>query len=337
MNRLKVEMVHSVKRTPIWPTHWTNGLQPTTPGLAHVRRVYRPSQGASHRNGRGERWTAISGWIPSLVRLFRPVLFAISLLMGLGPVYAARATINLGALTDATDQYHPLGYFRNAHAGLRTGVKPIVMFLGSQFDGGSTIERWAVVKALQQFGKFRGMAAMTTLAVCDPHVTDHCVTIPGPATPNITRASYASGYVVFDHKDLLDVRQKRLQSLSPTEHRIFMRFAYRKSPKGHSADAPNPYWTIMGPRWPVVVVGDFVETSPLGPVADLEDWQGRPYSFQQIQRALQQNDVQHFGSAVGPINAEANIISALICYQDREQPAAICGRPFIRSLLKHVR
>lgn len=42
-------------------------------------------------------------------------------------------------------------------------------------------------------------------------------------------------------------------------------------------------------------------------------------------------------SLVTDVNAETNIITALICHADGKQPGSVCSRPVIRGLLMHVR
>jgi hypothetical protein len=72
---------------------------------------------------------------------------------------------------------------------------------------------------------------------------------------------------------------------------------------------------------------------------DLTTMMGMPLSFSTVLRSLQR------GRAVGKApqsliqdyNAEANVITALICYADHLQPKAVCGRSTIRTILKHVK
>jgi hypothetical protein len=276
-------------------------------------------------------------WWPAGLKAILPCAALLAALAASGPGDASSGTINLGALTNATNQYHPLGFFRHVTPGLGSGHLPEVMLLASEFDNGSITEKWAVVKALQQFGVFHGLTPTTGATVCDPHVTDHCTLIPGPATIRLVHASYRSRYLTFDHKDLIDAHQKLLQPLSAAERVVFMRYAYRKPPRRAQSADPNPYWTIAGPHWPVLVVGDYVQTSSSMPITDLEDFGGRPYSFAQLQQALQRNDLHTEGAFVGDVNAEANIIAALICHADGRQPAAICARPIILQLLHRVK
>jgi hypothetical protein len=41
-------------------------------------------------------------------------------------------------------------------------------------------------------------------------------------------------------------------------------------------------------------------------------------------------------SLIPNINAEANVMTALICHADGSKPKSVCGRPVIKSLLRHV-
>jgi hypothetical protein len=60
-------------------------------------------------------------------------------------------------------------------------------------------------------------------------------------------------------------------------------------------------------------------------------------SFTSIQNALR-TGVDPKGSAVVEhVNAEANIITALICHANGERPSSVCKRPTVESILKHVK
>jgi hypothetical protein len=61
--------------------------------------------------------------------------------------------------------------------------------------------------------------------------------------------------------------------------------------------------------------------------------------FAVIQQSLQRG--KSVGGAVPTlvpdVNAEANIITALICHADARHPASLCARPAIRAILQNVR
>lgn len=60
-------------------------------------------------------------------------------------------------------------------------------------------------------------------------------------------------------------------------------------------------------------------------------------SFTSIQSALR-TGVDPKGSAVVEhVNAEATVITALICHGDAKKPTSVCGRPVIKTILKAMK
>jgi hypothetical protein len=45
----------------------------------------------------------------------------------------------------------------------------------------------------------------------------------------------------------------------------------------------------------------------------------------------------YLGSLNNDVNAEANLITALVCHADRLQPRQVCTRPGVRAILRRVR
>jgi hypothetical protein len=88
-----------------------------------------------------------------------------ALLVLLGTLGTARTThaqtgnciTCLGTLTNDSILYMPLGRYSHNPVGMqRRNHRALVLFVGALFDGPSAGERWAVMKALSQFGTFSG-------------------------------------------------------------------------------------------------------------------------------------------------------------------------------------
>lgn len=191
----------------------------------------------------------------------------------------------------------PTGAFNHVGAPIYQGGKPELLFIGAQYCPHCAGQRWAIVKALNQFGTFSNV---TSSANDDG-------TIP---TFDLHDAAYSSRYVAFIHKDLEDRNHQPLESLSSDEQALFSQY--------------DPSGGI-----PLVLVGGY---ALLGDGYDLSVIQGK--TFTAVQRALQRGDASN--PLVPAINAEANSITAFICHGDGMRPHSACSRPVIRSIVSHL-
>jgi hypothetical protein len=191
----------------------------------------------------------------------------------------------------------PTGAFNYVGTPLYQGGKPELLFIGAQYCPHCAGQRWAIVKALTQFGTFSNV---TSSANDDG-------TIP---TFNLHDATYASKYVAFVHRDLEDRSHNPLDSLSSDEQSIFNQL--------------DPSGGI-----PLITVGGY---ALLGDGYDLSLIQSR--SFNAVQQAMQRDN--RSDPLVSAINAEANSITAFICHANKMQPQTVCNRPVIRSIVSHL-
>lgn len=81
----------------------------------------------------------------------------------------------------------------------------------------------------------------------------------------------------------------------------------------------------------VIISGDF--EAPSGPLGVL----GPPLPCDTIQSALVTGKDPPLTKLVEDVNAEANIMVALICHADGRKPAKVCDRPAIRQILAHMK
>lgn len=268
------------------------------------------------------------------------------------PVQAADAVTYLGKPTNDVPQFVPLGGFMHKGPKLRAYGLPQLLFIGTQEDARSATERWAVVKALDQFGILSGVTTETTV-ICDYRIyQDDCVS-PRP-TFNWAHARYRSRYLVFEHKDLLDRNNKLFQKLTSVEMALFRRYAaasgisyektvldtaFNRRPVGVSTIRHFPLISIGGyvqTGNDLLVPGDFINDTPSPTCRTAACY---ALSFGQVKRAMVHNSLTPgtTRSLTPDINTEANVITALICQADGGRPKLVCGRKAIRRLTRHAR
>jgi hypothetical protein len=267
---------------------------------------------------------------------------------------AAQPITYLGSPSNAKPPFLPLGSFHHTPINPRAGTKPELVFLGTQIDSSSAVERWAVVKALDQFGTFSAVGTVVThnCAVTYLYKKLDCGArlnaYGGAASFDFRRARYRSKHVSLSAAELIDhnLRLEAQNRLSRTQLTLFSRYV---RPSGYSSwhdsvwydAAGGPPLTEPSRHFPLVAVGGYVETGAnVAMNSDLTRTDGsRSLTFSEVEHTLQTG--QPAGGVpntlVSDTNAEANIITALICHADGRKPAKVCNRPVIRSMLKHVK
>lgn len=274
---------------------------------------------------------------------------------------------DLGRPTNDLPQGGHLSYFRHTGPFLRQGRKPELLFIGTMVDGGSAIERWPLVKALRQFGTLSGAGEADTRSCGTERTIKVFCARPGrplgvpagPPTYNLAHARYASRYLTFTNLDVLDYDLHMASHLSPTEVSLLRKYIGHE----HSAMA----WLTLAAgqpaesstrEFPLVSVGGYVETRYATAYPyDLQAATGAPVNFlgvweffQAIQQSLLHHHLTNAGTTgrgvpmglppatlLSDVNAEANVITALICHADGKRPGRVCNRPVIKAILKHVK
>lgn len=257
------------------------------------RALQRAAEIERRRTQHKQRWTRLGGAALAVVAMAAAVLFA---LHGYGQGATPRAVAaSLGAPTSAVPS-SPLGNFTRVGPVARQHGKPQLLFVGALYCPHCAVERWAMVKALSQFGAFSHVQSTTNGS--------------GVPTFDLTHSQYTSRYVAFDHKDIEDQSYKQLQTLSPSENATFQRL--------------DPTGGI-----PLVAVGGYAMSgSPIDP-AELSG-----QAFNAIQHALKHDSPV---TATTDINAEANVLTGLICHADGMKPGSACNRPTIRRIVSAIR
>lgn len=277
------------------------------------------------------------GWAQGFVL----ALVCTALIVAASGATATDNPANLGPPTNSVSQFLPLGSFRRISAAARDHGRAEVLFIGTRIDGQSAVERWPVVKALEQFGIISGL------------VPSNPVCCNGEASFDWTHVKYRSRYVAFVHKDVLDRNLRRLDRLSPFETKLFNKYLRLPLPSGYSSSEiyQVTLHNVNGPReFPLLLVGHYLQTSvgnlfpgdfdsilPAGATPAPSSMLARSYAA--IHSVLEKGygKTADDKALVYDFNVETNIISALICHADRLQPRSVCSRPAIRRILRHVK
>jgi hypothetical protein len=279
-----------------------------------------------------------------------PLLFVLliaALVSGVSLALAAGGFLNLGKPSNDTPDFGPpIGGFHFVGTALTQHGKPELLFLTVPHGVQTDAEGWPLVKALEQFGTFSGLAPLPTFrcggVVCLPPGFD------------FGHARYRSRYLAFVSKEILDARGRPFQHLSPAELALFNRYAspHVPGPQDYFTQAGLAASSAAGTRaLPLIAIGGYLQTksnvvyamdfevgqapSPnstttqgLGIDATFADTQGslatgKPVGGLQL-------------SMIRDVDIESNIITALICRADGSQPRSVCGRTVIARLLRQV-
>lgn len=258
-------------------------------------------------------------------------------------VSAASGILDLGSPTNDVPPNLPLGGFHRVGQPARSGSRAQVLFIGTQADAFSAMERWPMVKALEQFGTLSGVKDLTPPCPV-ANTSGPCLT--SYPTYDWSRAHYVSRYVDFVHKDVFNLQGRPFQRLTHNEAALLSRYGPRPYKRGQVTNI-LPCDTATLRSYPVVLIGGYLETisnvvicadySTQAPSAGGPLPPNVPLSFEQIRSRIAGN-VKSIGESTGPdVNAEANLISALICHADHLQPKKVCSRPGIKGILKYVK
>ena len=286
------------------------------------------------------------------------------LVMVTGTTAAAGDPItDLGQVTNSIPQppSPPTGNFHRSGPVLQQHGKPELLFIGTMVasfeqGGESASERWALVKALNQFGHLTGVNAVETNRCTATSARDHrCfpndtpiprypTEIHGYPTFDLSHARYTSRYLTLVAKDVIDEQLHVQTNLSPLETSLVKRYIGKHyyNPGGKWADL---VWNMSSnppenQGLPLVSIGGYLQIySGQALVGDLTPMTtGSPVPFSTVQNSLRR------GKAMGGLpfslipdfNSETNVLTALICRADGMKPATVCSRTAVKSILKHI-
>lgn len=306
------------------------------------RRLLAGTVARSRGKRRWERWLLVG--------------LAVAALSG-GLALAGGNILDLGKPTTnvSTISYFPLDRFHRIKQSLRAHGKPEVLYLGTMLigDSQSAYIRWPMIKALSQFGTFAQVVPVQRACLGhDMAGNPNCGQL---AAPDWSHARYSSRYVAFVHKDLANNQAKLFQRMTPTERALFYRYArtaprFKGDPDGIISSVSFGFGQSTH-TLPLVLIGDYLQT--LGQIVVGGNFELASYpppgtpteatyqglTWQQVSDALAagKNPPQNAANLVGDVNAEANIMTALICHTTKNQPTSVCTRPTIKLILKSVK
>jgi hypothetical protein len=182
----------------------------------------------------------------------------------------------------------------------RPSGKILIFFIGAGFCPFCASERWAIVSALSNFGRWQGLV--------DTASADHDEKYLNIPTVNFATVKYISDYVEFVGRETADRNFEPLQELDERDYEIL--------------DIFNPDQIIPF----LLIDGQFMQV-------------GSGYSPRLIEgmnHAKINEEVQNLGSTVGKaIKTEADNITGLIC-KSMGAKADICKTKDIKSLVDQV-
>lgn len=242
--------------------------------------------------------------------------------------------------------YPFLGGYRHVGKPLRHGFRTEVLYFGTQvpdeqYDP-SQLVSWPLIKALLQFGAFSALRSLPQTCGGAPF---RMCTVGGY---DLTVA-YHSRYVSFVYHDLIDARGTcpALHAFTSTERALLHRYSIHL-PAKHEPYCGNALVAPEGSRVPLLAVGGYAQDGmfitvrgdmALAPTSNdpnfIPGQSGLPAD--QIRAGLPSGKDPPGTTLVQHVNAEANLISALICHADGKQPKKACNRPAIKQILKHVK
>lgn len=228
---------------------------------------------------------------------------------------------NLGPIaTDVPEQSEANFGFQPAGPVLRSRGRVEMLVIDTSWDVGSSFDRWAEVKALNQFGTWQGIRASTVNVPNGKYLT--FVVVPQWPTLDLSSARYSSRFVAFVHR-VIQVKQDRpLEKLPATDQVLLSRF-------GHLGETAYPQ--KISP-WPVIIAGGFamhgiVSNPP-------ESFSGSAVvTFRWLRKEISGNvDDPEQRYWLTPLNDFASTLVAVICHADGQRPASTCSRPVIRTI-----
>lgn len=182
----------------------------------------------------------------------------------------------------------------------RAGGKSLVFFMGAGFCPFCAAERWAIVNALANFGKWEGLVEDRSAGHDEKYLN-----IP---TFSFARATYKSDYVEFVGRETADRNFEPLQELADSDYEVL--------------DTYNPDQIIPF----LLIDGQFVQV-------------GTGYSPQLLEgmdHAKVRAEIENPASAVGKaIRSEIDNITALLC-KSTGGKSAPCGSENIKALAGRI-
>ena len=192
--------------------------------------------------------------------------------------------------------------------------KPAVIYVGADYCPFCAAERWALVIALSRFGNFSELHYMTSSA-SDAYQN----------TPTFTfyNSTYYSPYISFveveettNKLNAAGTGYPILQVPTPLENATFYAFDQNASWIPQNERGGIPFIDLA--NYSVVDGANYEPT-----IIDWMNWSTILSNFNNVNSSTTQ-----------AIIGSANLLTAQICNIDNNQPASVCGQPYIQNLKK---
>ena len=182
---------------------------------------------------------------------------------------------------------------------IRRDGKLLVFFMGAEYCPYCAAERWAIVRALQKYGRWSGLKQAISAARDEPFLN-----LP---TYDLTEAAYTSPHIEFVAREIEDREFKPLQKLLENEEKLL---------KQYNSEKQIPF-LLIGGRFMQIEAG-FTPKIFIG------------HTFRQTETELKKAESEIRKT----IDAEANIIRALLCVVGL--PAELCKETGVAELVAHA-
>jgi len=255
-------------------------------------------------------------------------LVLLGALTACGSSHAAAISANLGPMpTDVPEFSNGVFGFQRAGPVLRQGSRVEFFVFDTQWDAGSALDRWAEIKALSQFGTWKGLAEGQTTVRALPTTTPNYAQAPFTPTFDLSHATYSSRYVSFIHHVVQSKPNGPTTRLPPAQEVLLTRY-------GHLPETLYPENQTL---WPVILAGGYamhgqIVTSPI-PMADPRITSSQSKLFAWFQREITRggkDPEQEYW--LTPVNDFASTIVAVICHADGGKPTGACNRSVIHAI-----
>jgi hypothetical protein len=275
--------------------------------------------------------------------LLRAAGLAAAFSMLIGPSIARADDISyLGPLAEAyPGMYEPI-ILQAAKPAAPTKGKVQVILFDTLWDNSSAAGRWPIVKLLDQFGTWTGLAPGAAMGIVYPAFTGlngiHDPACPPMPTYDLSHASYSSKYVTFTHRVVQSKKNSPHAHLSAADQALFNKIlrmpAYTmagNAPLTGSGD-PGPLNTVLD--LPAVAIGRYgVHGSGMPIRCPLKSGEDEFVEIRQL--ILHPGDV-FFGAELN-MNVFINTLIAGICRQDGGRPAGVCGLRSVKYILTRLK
>jgi hypothetical protein len=247
---------------------------------------------------------------------------------------ASDSIANLGGPTNAVFRIQPLSITAHVKTNLKKGGKLEFAFVADMDDTTAAVERWSMVKALDQFGSFSGLKTYDVEYRVSGSVTNATSSV---ATYDWRDARYHSTYMTFVHYDDLSTTHP-----TPPQRPVYLHLpkAGQKLLLVASQHLKTFFQgAVVDGTGPPMAAGHYMRTTNAAMVPGYltDPVHGLGLPFETIQKEIRAGYTKHYSEGVFSIDAETNAITAFICKADGTKPAKVCGRAVIKKLMKRLK